>query len=64
MSDTRKIIHLEDNTPKRDASRLEGQNEGYNEFFLGAFSKQTKRTVSHWGARIGAICVLTSELRS
>ena len=39
MSDTRKIIPLEDNTPKRDASRLEGQNEGYNEFFLGAFSK-------------------------
>lgn len=28
MSDTRKIIPLEDNTPKRDASRLEGQNEG------------------------------------
>lgn len=39
MSDTRKIIPLEDNTPKRDANRLEGQNEGYNEFFLGAFSE-------------------------
>lgn len=39
MSDTRKIIPLEDNTPKRDASRLEGQNEGYNEFFFRSFQQ-------------------------